>query len=49
MSKTDVAFAAALSLIVAGVALVSIPGALIVAGTLLAALAWVLDKAGDKR
>lgn len=44
MSKTDVAFSAALVLVTIGVALIYYPLAFIVAGGLLGGLAWVLDK-----
>lgn len=47
MSKTDIAFCAALSLVVAGVALVYYPAALIVAGTLLCGLTVAYDRAAD--
>jgi len=48
MSMTDAAFSASLALIVAGVALVYYPAAFIVAGVLLGALAWTLNK-GEAR
>lgn len=47
MSKTDIAFSAALALIVLGVALIYLPAAFIVAGGLLGTGAWVLDKVGN--
>lgn len=43
---TTFAFGAALALIVAGVACVSIPGGLIVAGVLLAGATWLWDLGG---
>lgn len=48
MSKSDVAFCAALSLVVSGVAIIYYPAALIVAGVLLCVLAWSYDRAGDR-
>ena len=44
MSLSTVSFLAALALIVAGVALASIPAAFVVSGVLLAALTWMLDE-----
>lgn len=48
MSKTDIAFTAALCLVVGGVALVYLPAAAMVAGVALGVAAWFLDRAGDK-
>lgn len=48
MINTDAVFAAALCLIVLGVAAIYWPAACIVAGGLLGLLAWSLDKAGDR-
>lgn len=46
MAKTDAAFVAAMSLVIAGVALVTVAGALVVAGLLLGLLT-VLYKRGE--
>lgn len=47
MGKIDVAFAFALCLVVSGVALLTVPGALMVAGVLLGAFTWSYERGNE--
>lgn len=49
VDRTDIAFTVALALVVAGVALLTVPGAFMVAGVLLGAFTALYERGADPR